>query len=218
MARARSLSAPAARLLAPGEALLATVLAAWWIRLQLSWGGWPAALAPAVWVYLPLASSAIRRSSYRESGFDLSLWTHGAGRFLQAVALVLLPFGCLLLVRRVLAGPPLHDLRAPGLALAVDQLLLVAVPEELFFRGYVQGRLRLAGGGRRTAAIGAIIGSAFLFALAHLLVEPAWLRAAVFFPGLLLGWLRERSKGLLAPAGFHWLSNLLWTSLGPEAG
>jgi membrane protease YdiL (CAAX protease family) len=62
----------------------------------------------------------------------------------------------------------------------------------------------------RRAARGRILLAAALFALAYVLVEAGWMRAAVFLPGAVMGWLRERSGGLLAPPAFHWLANLAW--------
>ncbi|MFH0901735.1 MAG: type II CAAX endopeptidase family protein [Pseudomonadota bacterium] len=92
------------------------------------------------------------------------------------------------------------------------QLGVVALPEELFFRGYVLGRLEQAmppsrrwlGGG-----IGiALFFSAALFAAGHLLVDLDPRRLAVFFPGLLFGWMRSATKSILAGTLAHACSNL----------
>lgn len=99
-----------------------------------------------------------------------------------------------------------RELRLPPQlgTLALSQLLVVALPEEFFFRGYLQGRLMqvlpLAAHLPLTAA---------LFALGHLLVtlEPGTL--AVFFPGLLFGLLRHRTGSVLAGTLLHALCNLL---------
>jgi membrane protease YdiL (CAAX protease family) len=98
------------------------------------------------------------------------------------------------------------------LNLAATQLIVVAIPEELFFRGYLLKRLeeafpprrRLLGGG-----IGiALVISAAMFALGHVLVDLDPLRFAVFFPGLLFGWMRS-ATGSIAPGAFvHASSNL----------
>jgi membrane protease YdiL (CAAX protease family) len=60
--------------------------------------------------------------------------------------------------------------------------------------------------------LGASLGSGFLatqalFAVGHLVVLQVW-RLGTFLPGLLFGWLRERTGGLAAPVLFHALSNL----------
>jgi len=101
---------------------------------------------------------------------------------------------------------------------ALGQLLVVALPEEAFYRGYLQTSLddawkmrwKLFGG---TLSPGLLLSSA-LFALGHLLTEPNPTRLAVFFPSLLFGWLRTRTRGTGAGIGFHALSNLFSAYLG----
>jgi membrane protease YdiL (CAAX protease family) len=88
----------------------------------------------------------------------------------------------------------------------VDQLLVVAVPEEFFYRGYLQSRLREAYPQGRTF-LGARLGPAFfltavLFAIGHLSIFQVW-RLAVFFPALLFGWLRERTGTVLGASLVH---------------
>ncbi|HSM91901.1 MAG TPA: MXAN_2755 family glutamic-type intramembrane protease [Anaeromyxobacteraceae bacterium] len=115
-------------------------------------------------------------------------------------------------------GAPRFSLRAPpdlGLRVAA-QLLVVALPEELFYRGFLQTAWgRVPGRGRRV--LGAELRPGFLrtqalFALGHLVVLQPW-RLGTFFPGLLFGWLRARTGGLAAPVLFHALSNLLMQTL-----
>ncbi len=94
----------------------------------------------------------------------------------------------------------------------IDQLFVVAVPEEFFYRGYLQPRLRDAWPGGVTF-LGARLGPAFwltalLFALGHLAIFEVW-RLAVFFPALLFGWMRERSGSVVGGALLHASSNLL---------
>jgi len=88
----------------------------------------------------------------------------------------------------------------------VDQLFVVAVPEEFFYRGYLQGRLREAYPQGRLF-LGARLGPAFfftaaLFAIGHLSIFHVW-RLAVFFPGLVFGWLRERTGTVLGASLLH---------------
>lgn len=102
------------------------------------------------------------------------------------------------------------------------QLVVVALPEEVFFRGYVQGRLKTIFRSR-FRFLGADIGwhvvlASVLFALSHLVLVPAPFRLAVFFPGLLFGFLKERTGGILAPAIVHAASNVLLAVLQRYAG
>lgn len=97
--------------------------------------------------------------------------------------------------------------------LLLIHLLVVALPEEVFYRGFVQARLAPLFR-RRLRILGVDLGghvvvASALFALSHLVVIPAPFRLAVFLPGLLFGWLRERTGSLVAPVLLHALSNVL---------
>jgi membrane protease YdiL (CAAX protease family) len=96
----------------------------------------------------------------------------------------------------------------------LTQLLIVALPEEALFRGYVQGRLHDAFGDRVrllgvTLSMRAWLLQAALFALIHFAVEPFPARLAVFFPALLFGWVRQKRGGIGAALALHAASNLL---------
>lgn len=95
---------------------------------------------------------------------------------------------------------------------AAVQLAAIALPEEMFFRGYVQGRLQpLFPPGRPLlrvpmglAALLANLG----FAAVHLVAVPAPHRLLVFFPGLLFAWLRTLTHSAVASAVCHACCNL----------
>jgi len=141
-----------------------------------------------------------------------------AGFRLHAELLPRLPGG----LARLLApygGAPRFALRLPpGLPLlALVQLLVVALPEEMFYRGFVQTALARGAPGRGVTVLGARLGAGFLltqllFALGHLVVLQPW-RLGTFFPGLLFGWLRERTGSVAAPVVLHALSNLFIATL-----
>lgn len=113
---------------------------------------------------------------------------------------------------------PTHELRfvasTETLEFALTQLLVVALPEEAFFRGYLQTRLH-----DRWPPRGKILGVALdwrvwllqaaLFAAIHFasIQHPA--RLAVFFPGLLFGWMRAWRGGIGAAMLLHAMSNVL---------
>ncbi len=111
-------------------------------------------------------------------------------------------------------GPVGGHLRLPPqfLLLAFSQLVVVAIPEELFFRGYLLERLEQVWPPTRRL-LGAPVGVALLvcsalFALGHVLVVPNPQRLAVFFPALVFGWMRARTGSIAAGAVFHALCNV----------
>jgi membrane protease YdiL (CAAX protease family) len=98
----------------------------------------------------------------------------------------------------------------------LEQLVAVAVPEEVFFRGYLQTNLdRIAGRGRRL--FGAQVGpglwiQAAVFGLCHLFTGD-WSRVRVAAFGLLAGWLRARSGSVAAPILYHAAANVWYATL-----
>lgn len=107
------------------------------------------------------------------------------------------------------------ELRAPLelASLALTQVVLVAVPEEAYFRGYLQTRLgdvwartvRVAG---ITVAPAPLVVQALGFGLLHFVVDPNPARLAVALPALLFGLLRAARGGIGAAVFFHVLCNL----------
>ncbi len=99
------------------------------------------------------------------------------------------------------------------LSLFFVQFILIALPEEIFFRGYLQTRLQEVLG-RRFVLFGGDVGPAVwltsvLFALSHLVAIPSGHRLAVFAPSLLFGWLRDRTGSVAGAVVAHALSNVL---------
>ncbi len=95
---------------------------------------------------------------------------------------------------------------------ALGQLLVISLPEEAFFRGYLQTAL-----GRkwppRWSLGGALVGwdivvTSAIFAVGHFATDPNPTRLAVFFPSLLFGWLRARTGGIGASIAFHAACNV----------
>jgi uncharacterized protein len=109
------------------------------------------------------------------------------------------------------ATPP-----APGTISAewcAVQWLVVGLPEELFFRGFLLAKLeqrfpprrRILGGGVGLA----LLLSAAAFAVIHLPKEGDPRALATFFPGLLFGWMRSATGSILASTVTHGASNIL---------
>ncbi|MBP9086739.1 MAG: CPBP family intramembrane metalloprotease [Kofleriaceae bacterium] len=95
----------------------------------------------------------------------------------------------------------------------IVQLVVVALPEELFFRGYLLALLekrwpptrRILGGGVGIA----LVLSAAAFAMIHLPKDGDPRALATFFPGLLFGWMRSATGSILASTVTHASSNIL---------
>jgi uncharacterized protein len=95
----------------------------------------------------------------------------------------------------------------------VGQLIVVALPEEAFFRGFVQTRLNDAFSRKRRVlgvplSVPSLLVQAALFAVVHVLVEPNPARLAVFFPALVFGFLREARGGIGAVVVYHAICNV----------
>ncbi|MFO1463190.1 MAG: type II CAAX endopeptidase family protein [bacterium] len=102
---------------------------------------------------------------------------------------------------------------------ALFQFLLVGIPEEFFYRGYLQTMLDRVWG-RPWRLFGAQLGwalpvTSFLFALSHSLIVLRWWHFSIFFPSLAFGWLKEKTGSITAGALFHALSNVysLWVAM-----
>jgi membrane protease YdiL (CAAX protease family) len=179
-----------------------------------------AGVAAILFILVPDRKLRARGEGWQEYGLPWTCraWGRGAAVGL-AVSLVVLPlFVGLLLGGASLVGIPaqFQPRLPPGFVLAAAvQFLAVALPEELFYRGWMQTAWGRKGPSRRI--LGAEIGPGFLatqalFAAGHLVtLQP--LRIATFFPGLLFGWVRARSGDVVAPVVVHALSNLLLVTL-----
>ena len=78
-----------------------------------------------------------------------------------------------------------------------------AVAEEIFFRGWMQPMLR-----KRYSATVSIVAVNLVFAPLHLIAAPYFISLLTFFPGLIMGWLRERYGNILPSIIFHFLGNV----------
>jgi uncharacterized protein len=91
----------------------------------------------------------------------------------------------------------------PAAEALLTQVLGIAMPEEMFYRGYAQTalddaskwRVRLLGA---EVGLGLILGS-IVFALGHVATTGQPARLSVFFPSLVFGWLRAPRVGSSAP-------------------
>ena len=205
------------------------------ITAFLFYGGtsFPKLVATVGFLYLPLIPMRWRDEDYRDYGLSLRAWREDVRLFLLLSA-ILAPLYFAAFAGFVEVLPHLPHWLARHLTpfvgeghfqprlpprfgeWVIDQLFVVALPEEFFYRGYMQARLRDAWPqGRRV--LGARLGPAFwvtalLFALGHLAIFQTW-RLSVFFPALLFAWMRERTGTIVGAALLHAACNLFQSFL-----
>ncbi|HVU04041.1 MAG TPA: MrtC family glutamic-type intramembrane protease [Polyangiaceae bacterium] len=159
----------------------------------------------------PLSPARLGKSALQELGVALAV-----------CAVVLPPFW----IGYRLWWSPAEPFRAASLASvlndALGQFLVIALPEEAFYRGYLQTSLDEAWPPRFRflgAALGpGVVVTSVVFALGHLATELHPNRLAVFFPSLLFGYLRSRRGGIGASAAFHASCNLFAAFLARSYG
>lgn len=96
--------------------------------------------------------------------------------------------------------------------LLLIQVLMVALPEEFFYRGYLQTRLEALWPSSYVRGLPisyANLVVSILFAFTHFLIGHQVYRLGVFFPSLLFGMMRQKTGSLLAPVLFHATANIL---------
>jgi len=85
------------------------------------------------------------------------------------------------------------------------QLLGVSLPEEFFFRGFLQDSI---GRDFRTVLLVSL-----LFTVAHVpkaLLLGDWMSLLTFFPSLVMGWLYMKTNNILPGTIFHFLANMAY--------
>lgn len=98
-----------------------------------------------------------------------------------------------------------------------SNLLIVALPEEIFFRGFIQSKLMEKWPISNQAKLPlhkATILTNLLFAFAHFVGTWQPLRLLTFFPGMLFSDLTLKHRSVLPAILFHFLCNLLGLWLG----
>ncbi len=167
---------------------------------------------PAFWILVPFALLYVTRRSFDDYGvrWQLGGWSLNLGLaalILGGYAVGHYAFG------RLIQRAEFHPTLPPDfLWLAYHQVVDVALPEEFFFRAYLQTNLNQAWG-RPFQIFGARWGwglpaSAVVFALCHLVYGDVT-QLKVFFFGLFAGWLRERTESIAAPVLYHAAGNIL---------
>lgn len=125
--------------------------------------------------------------------FSFSIGDLGFGLLVSAVVLV--PFS--------LAFTDLKIIKAITLQSMMMQFFAVALPEEAFFRGYLQDVLR--------NDLRGVLMVSILFSAAHLpglLFQGDTTALLTFFPSLIMGLLYMKTSNILPSTIFHFLSNV----------
>jgi membrane protease YdiL (CAAX protease family) len=172
--------------------------------------------APIVWLLVPIVLLMVRRESATDYGLDVrfrppSWWTHfRLGAFLLLFYAALHAWFVTAFLGLTFVPRPFPDVSQLAIKL-VAEVMAIAIPEEAFFRGYLQKRWDLALG-RPWVVLGASVGPGLLvqsavFATCHLATGDVT-RLRVFFFALLAGWLRARSDSIAAPAAYHAVANI----------
>ncbi len=165
------------------------------------------ALAVAL-LYIPIGISFFKKKRIHFvddsfGGFFKSLrvfaWVTGIVLGLASLFVVLVPW--------------FSFVQSPDLGqLLFQQIFVIALPEEFFFRGYLQERLKKLFPTERRflgASVGAfLILTSLIFALSHSLITLQWWHPLIFFPSLVFGWLKEKTGTITAPILFHAACNV----------
>lgn len=169
---------------------------------------------PTLWFVVPFAVITLAGRRYEDYGLQRG---RPGGPAFHAAVIGLVLGGYALghyLFARFLLGQSFSPTLPPSFARTVlEQLFIVGLSEEFFFRGYLQTQLNRHFG-RPWRFLGAewgwgLVLAAVLFGLCHLVHGPPTQLKVIFF-GLFAGWLRERTDTVYVPAAYHGISNCLY--------
>ena len=177
------------------------------------------AAVPLLFMYMPVA--ACRYRGVDDAAYPLALpfrerspWIQGF-KLASVVALgIAVPFFVLYHYWQTLVFGFSYKgvLPEQPLMLIGYHLFFVAIPEEMFYRGYMQARLDEVWAPRWNV-LGTLVGPGLIvtcvvFAAGHSIVSPQWWHFAIFFPSLVFGWMRARTNDVIAGALFHAWCNI----------
>lgn len=175
---------------------------------------WISLLVPVLLLYLPFAILAVQKKPIDFIDRSFRQFWLGLAAFLITVLIVFPPY---MLAAHYWMIHVFHfdAFNAAPIKTLWDplpyQILAVAIPEEFYFRGYLQPLMnkiwkpkwRLFGA---NLGWGWII-TALVFAFAHSIIQLQWWHFSIFFPALLFGYLKEKTGSITAPILFHAFSN-----------
>lgn len=176
-------------------------------------------LGGAIFIVSSLIAAKASGLSYMDMGIETDSILKDIKVLLQTIILVFPPF---IVVNHIYQLYFLHRsfqfvLREDLIMNLLNNLLIVAIPEEIFFRGYLQSTMQRIYGQKRIMKFLSYsnLMTSLLFAVGHFFLKPRFDRLAVFFPSLLFGFLREKRENIYPSIMFHLLSNwmmylILW--------
>jgi membrane protease YdiL (CAAX protease family) len=143
----------------------------------------------------------------RMSGFK---WDPGGLLIGVIVSIVILP--TYILLDLLLTGATISVDRISAILIAL-QLFFVALPEEVFFRGYLQEKLGNDLKGVVLVSVFFALGHFFTLCVASGFIGGICTQSVLtFFPSLIMGYLYVRTGTLWGSIIFHFLSNLVYIS------
>jgi membrane protease YdiL (CAAX protease family) len=172
-------------------------------------------IAAAFQLYVPVLLIGKRGVTKESLGLVLSRWKEDLSLVGLISLITIVPFAIAHHFWQTLLFHRLFHARLPEdvLQSIITQFLVVAIAEELYFRGYLQERLtRIWPPTRRIFGVPfgwAIVVSAAVFALGHFVGEYRPDRLGPFFPALVFGLLRQRTQTIVGAAAYHAFCNLL---------
>jgi membrane protease YdiL (CAAX protease family) len=159
------------------------------------------ALAGVAFIYIPFAWCHFRHEDTELYGLS---WKMQKGHFLEF--LILTTFVLVSLTFVSVNWPfeklPRHSSLGRILNLGASGIG-AAIIEEIFYRGWVQQLFK-----KKFSVFWAVIFTSAIFALSHVFVTQTLFLIAVFFPGCLMGFLRERHGNIATSTLFHAVSNI----------
>jgi membrane protease YdiL (CAAX protease family) len=177
-------------------------------------GGIGRSLTALIWILVPWSVLTIRKEPFMKFGLHTEGFSRSLGTGIIASLLILTPYFILYAVwfGDVSTNPADGAEIMRWIKMGLYQIFYIALPEEFFFRGYLQTRLnQLLGrpftlwGGRFGWGLPA---ASLIFMLFHLLSGINLWNLGVLFPALIFGWLREKTGSITASTVFHALSNI----------
>ena len=173
---------------------------------------WLWILVPAYFLYLPLFA----KENLTELGLRYKEWKGGLKDFIITSLIVFPPFavGFKYFSIYFLGRPFVPGFSGNVANMILGEIFYVGLPEEFFYRGYIQGVLRKYVDKKRIMLFGcpltmSILITSILFAIGHFVIDFNPARFSVFFPALLFGCLKERRNDLTASTLFHATSNIV---------